>query len=174
MQFFPDDLTELWQAAFGGILAYVAIIFAVRLMGLRSFAKMAPHDFAVTVAIGSVLAGAAMANSTPLSVPLMAIAVLFTLQWIATRLAARHDSVQSTISNTPLLLMDGPQILHDNLSAAHVSEADLIAKLREANVLHYDQVVAVVMEATGDISVLHRASDTDFDDRMLSHVSRHS
>ena len=36
-----------------------------------------------------------------------------------------------------------------------MTEADLRAKLREANVLAMDEIRAVVMESTGDVSVLH-------------------
>lgn len=43
-----------------------------------------------------------------------------------------------------------------------VTESDLRAKLREANVLELSQVQAVVFETTGDIAVLHsdKASQT--------------
>ena len=36
-----------------------------------------------------------------------------------------------------------------------MTEDDIYGKLREANVLDFDQVQAVVLESTGDISVLH-------------------
>ena len=35
----------------------------------------------------------------------------------------------------------------------------MIAKLREANVIDFSQVKAVVLESTGDISVLHTSND---------------
>lgn len=47
---------------------------------------------------------------------------------------------------------------HEALAATRVAEDDLIAKLREANVLDFSQVRAVVLERTGDISVLHGCS----------------
>jgi len=59
------------------------------------------------------------------------------------------------INNQPILLMDGPTILHENLKKAQLTVADLHSKLREANVLNYRQVKAVVFETTGDVSVLH-------------------
>ena len=68
------------------------------------------------------------------------------------------------ISNAPLLLTDGNKILHGNLEYARIEEEQLIAKLRGANVLNYDQVFAVVLESTGDISVLH-AADSDKNER---------
>ena len=49
------------------------------------------------------------------------------------------------------------EILDDNLAKANVSRDELIAKLRQANALNFDQVLAVVLETTGDMSVLHTA-----------------
>ncbi|MFB6098832.1 MAG: YetF domain-containing protein [Salinibacter sp.] len=55
--------------------------------------------------------------------------------------------------------MDGPEVLSDNLCRANMTEADLRAKLREANVTRLAQVRAVVMGSTGDVSVLHAHPD---------------
>ncbi|QJF50517.1 DUF421 domain-containing protein [Roseobacter ponti] len=172
MTFLPDDLSSLWQAIAGGILAYCGIILAVRIAGLRSFAKMASHDFAVTVAVGSLLASAATSDNTPLAVPLAAIAVLFVLQMAMTGLVSRSDRVAELVTNKPLLLMDGRAVLHDNLRHAKVSEDELRAKLREANVTDHNQVLAVVFETTGDISVLHGSADAQLDPDLLKGVAR--
>lgn len=40
------------------------------------------------------------------------------------------------------------------MDAARISHSQLFAKLRESNVIHFDQVEAVVLETTGDMSVL--------------------
>ena len=47
-------------------------------------------------------------------------------------------------------------VLQDNLDRAKISRSELHAKLREANVWSYDQIIGVVLETTGDVSVLHR------------------
>jgi len=72
-----------------------------------------------------------------------------------------------------LLLMDGAEIIHQNLKSARVHEDQLIAKLREANVYNFNQVIAVVLETTGDISVLHRSNcqEDEFEKRLLQGVS---
>jgi uncharacterized membrane protein YcaP (DUF421 family) len=62
-----------------------------------------------------------------------------------------------------------------NLKSARIAEEQLISKLREANVLNFEQVFAVVLETTGDLSVLH-ASDgyknERFDKKLLSGVRK--
>lgn len=154
------DFFITWQVA--GLLLVTAfvglttVVLLARLQGLRSFAKMAPHDFATTVAIGSVLAGTAM-SSIPLFQGMTALTGLFLAQWLYQRWRMRGGD--AFIDNDPVLLMRGDEVQWEAMQSASVTVDDLRAKLREANVLSYDQVRAVVMESTGDIAVLHGDAD---------------
>ncbi|MEP0546470.1 MAG: YetF domain-containing protein [Rhodothermales bacterium] len=148
---------------------YAALILLTRLFGLRSFSKMSGFDFAVTVSIGSILAGTVLTPSPPLLQALVALATLYALQIGLAAWRARSSTVADVVDNQPVLLMAGRTILHDNLRRVNVSEADLRAKLREANVLSLDSVHAVVFESTGDVSVLHGDAD-DFDPWLLDGV----
>lgn len=67
--------------------------------------------------------------------------------------------------------MKGPNMIDKNLKATKVTPDDLRAKLREANVTDLSQIKAVVLETTGDISVLH-SKDTSqkLDDYLLYNV----
>jgi uncharacterized membrane protein YcaP (DUF421 family) len=153
------------------VVLYAALIGLTRLMGLRSFAKMSAFDFANTVAIGSLF-GTAIATTDPsVAVALVAFAGLYTTQKVVAMVRKRTRAVERLVDNEPLLLMDGPEILHENLRRANVTEDDLRAKLREANVLTWDQVRAVVLETTGGISVLHTDDpDTRLEPELLENV----
>lgn len=152
---------------------YLGIVVYTRLAGLRSFSKMSSFDFAITVAFGSIIAATVLTENPPL---LQALAALGSLYFLQIGLAAarhRFDRVSQLVDNQPLLLMDGATMLRENMHAARVTEADLWAKLREANVLHLGQVRAVVMESTGDISVLHGDDGApDLDAVLLTGVQR--
>ncbi|MGB3773770.1 MAG: YetF domain-containing protein [Leeuwenhoekiella sp.] len=73
-------------------------------------------------------------------------------------------------TNNPVLLMKDGIVLYDNLKKTNVGEDDLIAKLREANVLDFSQVRAVVLESTGDMSVLHTSEDVKLMPKLLQGV----
>ena len=62
------------------------------------------------------------------------------------------------------------EILEENLAKANVSKEELIAKLREANTIHFNQVFAVVLETTGDMSVMHSADQKQLSPNMLQGV----
>lgn len=155
----PGD--PLLETLAGCVLIFLAIIVLTRIVGLRSFAKFTAYDFAFTVAIGSIISST-LTSSTSIARGSIAIAGLLALTWIFSALQRRSKGLNKMISNKPLLLMEGENILHDNLAYARIEKNQLIAKLREANVLKFDQVCAVVLESTGDISVLHkRPEDND-------------
>lgn len=135
------------------LLAYAAVIALTRLAGLRSFAKMSAFDAAGTFAIGSLVATIATRN-VPLPIGLTALATLFAAT-IGMAVLRRRTAAKRAIDNTPVMLMDGPHMLEENMKAADIHVDDLHAQLRRANVTRLEQVRYVVLETTGDISVLH-------------------
>ena len=132
---------------------YVALVVFTRIYGLRSYAKMSGFDFAMTVAIGSVVASAGVASEPPIVPALTTLVCVFILQAVAAKL--RLYEVGDVLNNQPLLLMRGSEFLDDNMKSAGVTRADIWAKLREANVHSTKRIHAVVFETTGDVSVIH-------------------
>lgn len=120
---------------------------------------MSAHDFAVTIAIGSLLASTVVQKEPSLAQGALAIGVFILLQAIYSFWRLKRNN--PLLENQPLLLMKDGKILYKNLEKAQVTQADLIAKLREANVLKISDVRAVVFEATGDIAVLHGSKAPD-------------
>lgn len=147
-------------------LMLAAIIATIRVNGLRSFSKMSSFDFAVTVAIGSVLASV-VATSTSLVNGVVAVVGLFVVQSVIATLR-RRTSFEVIVDNSPVMLMRDGKVFEDALGRTSVTRSDLVAKLREANVLQVSEVQAVVLESTGDVSVVH--GDVGVDDVLLDGI----
>lgn len=149
-------LDGLIKGAILAIAALVWVVILIRINGLRSLSKMSNFDFVMTVALGSLVAGAAQASELPaLLQSLAAMVGLFITQYSASRLRKASDTVEDVLDNCPALLMRDGEFDEQAMQSNRVTRSDLIAKLREANVLDLTQVRAVVLETTGDISVLH-------------------
>ena len=150
---------------------YIALIAYTRIAGLRSFSKMSSFDFAITVAFGSVVASTILAKDPPLLQAIVGLGALYAIQMTVSNLRGSSTVMSKLVDNEPLLLMKGTDIIEENLKAAKVTHDDLHSKLREANVTQMHQVHAVVMEATGDIAVLHHEDpDHQLDDELLKSV----
>ncbi len=167
-------LTSPWSTVgiivLKAVVVYAAIIVFTRISGLRSFAKMSSFDFAVTVAFGSILASAVLSRQPALAQVLVALFALYLLQALVALLRRRTEWA-GAVDNEPLVLMAGTEILEENMKTAMVTPDDLAAKLRESNVIALDEVRAVILETTGDISVLHgEPGGPELDDFVLSGV----
>ncbi|MER0240105.1 YetF domain-containing protein [Fulvimarina sp. MAC8] len=139
-----------------GTIGLAFIICIVRLIGLRSFSKMTAFDFVITLATGSLLASAGTVSEWPNFLQaLVAIATLMGLQVVSAIYRRANGGTKSAIENEPLTLMRDGLFLEDSLRSGRVSRDDVLAKLRAANVLSLSEVRAVVLETTGDISVMH-------------------
>ncbi|QNJ98826.1 DUF421 domain-containing protein [Constantimarinum furrinae] len=153
-EWFSASGTSLIAVILTGIGIYIAVILLTRIFGKRSFSKMSSFDFAMTVAIGSIIATTLLSKSVSLLHGIIGLLTVYVLQLLAAYLR-KWNIFRRIIDNEPLLLMDGTEILEDNLKKARVTKGDLRSKLREANVIELKEVKAVIFETTGDIVVLH-------------------
>ncbi|SNR57573.1 Protein of unknown function [Maribacter sedimenticola] len=169
--FEPLTLQTVLQMCIAAICIYLYIMLITRVTGKRTFAKMTSFDFAVTIAMGSILADAVNKPVSSLMPAIVSLALLAGLQALFAKILSSSDKAQKIITNTPILLMKDGKIFKENLNKALVSQADLMGKLREANVLQLSQVKAVVFETTGDISVLHTDSPVEIDDIIMTDVA---
>ncbi|MGC1514741.1 MAG: YetF domain-containing protein [Maribacter sp.] len=165
------SLITMAKMLFAAICIYLYIILITRLAGKRTFAKMTSLDFAVTIAMGSILADAVNKPVSNLFPALMSLALLAGLQVLFSKILSKSNSAQKILTNTPILLMKDGQIFEENLKKALVSKADLMGKLREANVLQLSQVKAVIFETTGDVSVLHTTDNIEIDTIIMGDVA---
>ncbi len=169
---FFDDVTldTILRALALSSVAVCWVIVVVRAVGLRALSKMTAFDFVITVATGSLLAGASQATDWPAFVQAtLAIATLLGIQYVVARLRKSSAAFKAMVQNSPVLLMRDGEMISAALEHTRVTEEDLVAKLREANVLDFSEVRAVVLETTGDISVLHGEA---LQDRLLGGVQR--
>lgn len=131
------------------------VVLLTRLNGLRSFSKMSGFDFVTTVATGSVIATAITSDGKGFWVAMLGLAGLYLVQAVLAYARKSSPGVKDAMDNRPLLLMEGGKFLDANMQRAEITRSDVWAKLRAANALDLQNVRAVVLETTGDVSVLH-------------------
>jgi len=144
------------------------IIVLVRVIGLRTFSKMTAFDFVATVAVGSLLASAATASSwSSYWQAFGAIGMILSTQAVLALWRRQSDVAPHILENEPLVLMRNGKWMESALKRTRTTKADIWGKLREANVLQLAEIRAVILETTGDISVLH---GEELDEKLLTGV----
>ena len=169
-EYFTKDLNELPAIFIGVVITYFMVMLFTKIFGLKSFAKMTGFDFINTIAIGNILAmSIATSNPTVLS-GIVLIGLLYFINYGISYLTFKNKTFRNKISNSPILLMRDGKLLKSNMKKAKITMNELRGKLREANVIRLCEVKAVVLETTGDVSVLHTSGSEDLEDFLLEDV----
>lgn len=158
--------TALAAAGVATAAAYAWVVLLTRATGPRSLAKMSSFDFAATVAVGSTLASTAL-GSTPLATGALVLLLLYGLQFVVARLR-RAGAFGGAVDNQPLVVLAHGRPLPDALRQARISNEELWSQVRQAGVQRLDQVHAVVLETTGDMTVM--TGDGPYDPELLHGV----
>lgn len=142
------------RTALVGVLAYVALVFVLRVSGRRTLSKMNAFDLIVTVALGSTLATVLLDQKLALAEGAAAFALLVGLQYVITWSSVRVGWVRRLVTGEPMLLLYRGALLPDSLRRARVTEDEVRAAVRSAGLASMEAVRAVVLETDGSFSVV--------------------
>jgi uncharacterized membrane protein YcaP (DUF421 family) len=151
---FFDGWMPLIRVALMGTLAYVALVLLLRMTGKRTLSKLNAFDLVVTVALGSTLATVLLSRDVSLSEGVLALGLLIALQWGVTWLSVRSVRVARTVKAEPRLLFANGRLLPQAMKRERVTEDEVRAAMRAQGHARTDDVVAVIMETDGSLSVV--------------------
>ncbi len=143
------------------ILAYMVLIFMLRISGKRTLSKMNAFDFVITVALGSCLATVALNKSVPLADGALVFFLLILLQFIITWLSVRIDKVKKIITCTPTLLLYKGEMLKEVMKKERVTIEEMYVIARKNGFTDLKKIDAIVLETTGDLNVIASFNNVD-------------
>ena len=88
---------SLLRALVVGVLAYVALVLALRIAGKRTLSKLNAFDLVVTVALGSILATVLLSSEVSLARGILAFALLILLQFMVTWSSVRIPWIRKVV-----------------------------------------------------------------------------
>lgn len=153
-QWFLMEWEQVPGIALTAIGFYLVLILFTRLVGLRSFSKLSSYDFAMTVAIGSILASTVSSDSVSLIQGSFAVGTLFIIQTFFSFIRRTVKPIKSMIDNQAIILMAHGEYFWDNIKEANLTESDIKEVVRKNGLKSKTEVFAVIMETTGDMSVI--------------------
>lgn len=137
-----------------GVLAYVSLVFMLRVSGKRTLAKMNAFDLVVTVAIGSTLATIVLSKSVALAEGLLALALLIGMQFAISWSSTRMPWLRRIVTGEPRLLLRDGTMLDEALRDARMTREEVRAAVRSSGIGALGDVAAVVLETDGSFSVI--------------------
>ena len=152
-----DSWAGLGRVLLVGTLAYVALVFLLRISGKRTLTKLNAFDLVITVALGSTLATVLLSNSVALAEGVLALGLLIFLQYAITWVSVRSPGFQTLIKAEPTLLLHRGRFLEGAMKAERITHEEILAALRASSAADMHDIAAVVLETDGTLSVIPEA-----------------
>ncbi|GAB3061289.1 DUF421 domain-containing protein [Salinicoccus sesuvii] len=167
-----DNFSVILRTILIGIMAYLSLVVILRVSGKRTLTKMNAFDFIVTIALGSILASVITSKDITIAQGVTAFLVLVIMQYIITKLSVKSKTVSKLVKSQPVLLYYEGEYLLDNMKKARVLEAEVRQSARSSGKSDLSQVMAVVMETDGSISIISKQSEAQNLDKLFSDVKK--
>ncbi len=148
--YWTDILNISWRT----LLMFSLALLAVRVMGKRSVAELAPFDLVVVIIMGSVAALPLEEEQIHPLHGVIPILLMAFLQYIMSVLSLHWRGFEKVTQGISTPIVVNGKVLMDNLKKERVSVADMHIMLRQSGVERIEDVALAVLEPTGDCSVI--------------------
>lgn len=138
---------------------YAAFFVLIRTAGQRALASWSTMDKAIVIAFGAVLGRVVLGYTPTLAAGVVGLATMFALFRLEAVL--RRTRRGAYLSSKPILLMAGESLVPAGLRAARIEEDEVYFKLRQAGIRNFSEISLVILEPTGEVSVLRRGELVD-------------
>lgn len=162
--FFYGGIEPLIRTVVVGSLAYLSLLSLLRIFGKRTLAQLNAFDFVTTIALGSTLGRLITAKSVSLAESVTAFLTLIFLQYLISRLTVRSPAFENIVTASPSLLYFRGQFLHKAMQEQRLTQAQLLAVVRENRIGSLQDVEAIVMESAGTIAVIKKGTAGELSD----------
>lgn len=158
MSFIFSDWITIIRILLIGTLAYLSLVLILRLFGKRVLAKMNAFDFLVTVALGSILATTVVSKDLTLIDGMIGFTLLIILQFTLAKLTMYSKRINYLVKTEPVVLFYKGQFDYNLMEKERILEEEIYQAIRSKGVSSLNDVLAVVLETTGDISILSKSN----------------
>lgn len=136
-----------------GVIIYIAVITAVRLMGKRQIGELQPSELVITIILSEVAAMPLQNSSIPLFTCLSLVFLLASLEVISSVLSMKFPSFRRLIQGNSVLVIRNGELIQKHIKLIRYSVDDLTEALRLKDVFDIQNVDFAYVETNGSISV---------------------
>lgn len=152
LELWPEIVIMTWRS----VVMFFLTLAAVRIMGKRSIAQLAPFDLVVIIIIGSAAALPLEEQEIHPIHGIVPVIVLSMLQYLLAVINMHFRTVEKVTQGMSTPIVVNGQVQKENLKKEKVSDADLHVLLRQAGADKVGDIALAVLEPTGQVSIIKK------------------
>lgn len=139
-------------------IAYVFIIFVLRIIGRRELSTLGPSDLVLLVVMGDLVQNGVTQADDSVTGMMLAISTFGVLTFLLSVVTFRSRRAQTLIEGEPLILVQDGKPIAKNLRAERLNIDDVQEEARGEGIESLDDVKWCVLESSGSMSFIKKSS----------------
>jgi len=138
-------------------VAYVFIIFLLRVIGRRELSTLAPSDLVLLVVMGDLIQNGVTQSDQSVTGVFLALSTFALLTVAVSVVTYKSRRAQTLVEGAPLILVQDGKPVEENLRSERLNIADVAEQARGQGIERLDEVKWCVLETSGTMSFIKAA-----------------
>ena len=139
-------------------VAYVFIVFMLRILGRRELSSLGPTDLVLLVVMGDLIQNGVTQSDYSVTGVFLAVSTIGLMTLGMSVITFKSPLAQRVIEGAPLILVDHGEPVTKNLKAERLNLTDITEEMRGQGIETLDQVKWCVLESSGSMSFVKASS----------------
>lgn len=139
------------------IIAYILVIFALRIMGKRQVGELQPSELVVAIMISDLATIPMSDPALPLLGGIVPILTLIAAEIFASVVSLKYPKVRRMLSGSPSVIIKNGEIRINEMRKNRYNLEDLAEALRGKDVFDVGDVHMAILETNGSLSVIPKS-----------------
>ncbi len=140
------------------LVLYILVILAIRFMGKRQVGQLQPAELVIAIMISDLASIPIESSNTPILYGVIPIFTLIGAELLLSWFCLKNNKFRRLLSGESSILIYKGKILEDELKKQRFNLEDLLEELRQNNIPDISQVDYAILETSGQVSVIPKAS----------------
>lgn len=138
-------------------VAYVFIIFLLRIIGRRELSTLGPSDLVLLVVMGDLVQNGVTQSDQSVTGVFLALSTFALLTVAASVVTFKSRRVQTFVEGAPLILVQDGAPVEKNLRSERLNIDDVAEQARGQGIERLDEIKWCVLESSGSMSFIKAA-----------------
>lgn len=138
------------------VVAYVFIIFVLRIIGRRELSDLGPADIVLLVVMGDLVQSGVTQSDNSVTGIFLAISSFAILTVGLSFLTFKSRRARTVIEGEPLILVDNGELVKPGMRQERLTVEDIREEMRAQGIESIDKVKWCILEASGRMSFIKK------------------
>ena len=138
-------------------VAYVFIIFMLRIIGRRELSSLGPSDLVLLVVMGDLIQNGVTQSDQSITGVFLAVSTFAMMTVAMSFLTFRSRRAQTFIEGEPLILVEDGKPVAKNMNAERLNLDDVAEEARGQGIESLDEIKWCVLETSGTMSFVKKS-----------------